>query len=74
YLEWGQAFVRHTPRANIYANMVIALNALGRTEEANAMRTEALKLYPTEPLLTGVTSQAVITGVDQSGKNITKNK
>ncbi|WP_337074565.1 PglL family O-oligosaccharyltransferase [Aeromonas veronii] len=74
YLEWGQAFVRHTPRANIYANMVIALNALGRTEEANAMRAEALTLYPTEPLLTGSASQAVITGVDQSGKNITKNK
>lgn len=74
YLEWGQAFIRHTPRANIYANMVIALNALGRTEEANAMRAEALKLYPTEPLLTGSASQAVITGVDQSGKNITKNK
>lgn len=74
YLEWGQAFVHHTPRANIYANMVIALNALGRTEEANAMRAEALKLYPTEPLLTGSASQAVITGVDQSGKNITKNK
>ncbi len=74
YLEWGQAFVRHTPRANIYANMVIALNALGRTEEANAMRAEALKLYPTEPLLTGSASQAVITGVVQSGKNITKNK
>ncbi|RUR53457.1 ligase [Aeromonas veronii] len=74
YLEWGQAFVRHTPRANIYANMVIALNALGRTEEANAMRTEALKIYPTEPLLAGAASQAVITGVDQSDKNITKNK
>lgn len=74
YLEWGQAFVRHTPRANIYANMVIALNALGRIEEANAMRAEALKLYPTEPLLTGSASQAVITGVDQSGKNIIKNK
>ncbi|MEL5858413.1 PglL family O-oligosaccharyltransferase [Aeromonas veronii] len=74
YLEWGQSFVRHTPRANIYANMVIALNALGRIEEANAMRAEALKLYPTEPLLTGSASQAVITGVDQSGKNITKNK
>ncbi|TNJ01175.1 PglL family O-oligosaccharyltransferase [Aeromonas veronii] len=74
YLEWGQAFVRHTPRANIYANMVIALNALGRREEANTMRVEALKLYPTEPLLTGSASQAVITGVDKSGKNITKNK
>ena len=74
YLEWGQAFVRHTPRANIYANMVISLNALGRREEANTMRVEALKLYPTEPLLTGSASQAVITGVDKSGKNITKNK
>lgn len=73
YLAWGQAFVRHTPRANIYANMVMALNALGRTDEANALRAEALKLYPAEPLLTGAASQAVITGVDQSGKNITKN-
>ncbi|HHQ4555955.1 TPA: Wzy polymerase domain-containing protein, partial [Aeromonas veronii] len=74
YLEWGQAFVRHTPRANIYANMVIALNALGRTEEANAMRAEALKVYPRESLLAWAASQAVITGVDQPGKNITKNK
>lgn len=74
YLEWGQAFVRHTPRANIYANMVIALNALGRAEEANAMRAEALKVYPKESLLAWAASQAVITGVDQSGKNITKNK
>ncbi|PNW69081.1 PglL family O-oligosaccharyltransferase [Aeromonas veronii] len=73
YLEWGQAFVRHTPRANIYANMVIALNALGRTEEANGMRTAALKLYPTEPLLTGSAAKAVMTGVDQPAKNITKN-
>ncbi|HEH9399352.1 TPA: O-antigen ligase C-terminal domain-containing protein [Aeromonas sobria] len=74
YLEWGQAFVRHTPRANIYANMVIALNALGRPEEANTMRVEALKLYPSEPLLIGSAATAVITGVDQSGKNITNNK
>ncbi|MGY3915252.1 PglL family O-oligosaccharyltransferase [Aeromonas australiensis] len=73
YLEWGQAFVRHTPRANIYANMVIALNALGRTEEANGMRTAALKLYPTEPLLIGSAAKAVMTGVDQPAKNITKN-
>lgn len=53
YLDWGQEFVRHTPRANIYANMVIALNALGRQEEADKLRTEALLLYPGEPLLTG---------------------
>ncbi|WP_236754738.1 PglL family O-oligosaccharyltransferase [Aeromonas caviae] len=52
YLDWGQAFVRHTPRANIYANMVIALNALGRTAEADNLRASALMLYPGEPLLT----------------------
>ncbi len=52
YLDWGQEFVRHTPRANIYANMVIALNALGRHEEADRLRAEALVLYPGEPLLT----------------------
>ncbi|MFQ2714174.1 Wzy polymerase domain-containing protein [Aeromonas caviae] len=52
YLDWGQAFLRHTPRANIYANMVIALNALGRTAEADNLRASALMLYPGEPLLT----------------------
>lgn len=52
YLDWGQGFVRHTPRANIYANMVIALNALGRTAEADNLRASALMLYPGEPLLT----------------------
>ncbi|WP_349918528.1 PglL family O-oligosaccharyltransferase [Aeromonas veronii] len=59
YLEWGHAFVRHTPRANIYANMVIALNALGRTEDANQLRTRALLLYPGEPLLTGKEAASV---------------
>lgn len=62
----GQAFVRHTPRANIYANMVIALNALGRKEAANAMRLEALKLYPSEPLLTGSVATSVTSSVEQS--------
>ncbi|MNO41575.1 O-Antigen ligase [compost metagenome] len=59
YLDWGQAFVRHTPRANIYANMVIALNALGRTEEASRLRTQALMLYPGEPLLTASAAKSV---------------
>lgn len=72
YLEWGKEFVRHTPRANIYANMVIALNALGRTEEANALRSEALVLYPTEPLLTGSVATSVINGVDQRARSAAK--
>ncbi|WP_421197305.1 Wzy polymerase domain-containing protein [Aeromonas enteropelogenes] len=69
YLEWGQAFVRHTPRANIYANMVVALNALGRMDEANTMRREALQLYPDDPLLTKSAAKSVITGVDQPAES-----
>lgn len=69
YLEWGQAFVQHTPRANIYANMVVALNALGRTVEANTMRREALQLYPDDPLLTKSAAKSVITGVDQPAES-----
>lgn len=59
YLDWGQEFVRHTPRANIYANMVLALNALGRQEEAQRLRTQALLLYPGEPLLTASAAKSV---------------
>lgn len=65
YLEWGQAFVRHTPRANIYANMVIALDALGRKEEARALRSEALALYPADPLLTGTVAKSVATALER---------
>ncbi|WP_324016929.1 PglL family O-oligosaccharyltransferase [Aeromonas hydrophila] len=65
YLEWGQAFVRHTPRANIYANMVIALDALGRQEEARALRREALALYPGDPLLTGSAATSVATALER---------
>ena len=67
YLAWGQAFVSHTPRANIYANMVIALNALGQSQQADAMRAKALQLYPQDPLLTGSAATAVVTGVDHPG-------
>ena len=59
YLDWGETFVRHTPRANIYANMVLALNALGRQEEAQRLRTQALLLYPGEPLLTASAAKSV---------------
>ncbi|MFM4648360.1 PglL family O-oligosaccharyltransferase [Aeromonas bivalvium] len=53
YLAWGEAFVRHTPRANIYANMIVALEALGRREEAESLRQQALVLYPADALLRG---------------------
>ncbi|MGL5991295.1 MAG: Wzy polymerase domain-containing protein, partial [Plesiomonas sp.] len=64
YLAWGQDFVRHTPRANIYANMVVALDALGRPDDARHLRAEALRWYPKEPLLIEVTSKPVVSGVD----------
>ena len=64
YLDWGQAFVRHTPRANIYANMVIALGAPGRQVEAQALRTQALMLYPGDPLLTGSAAKSVATALE----------
>ncbi|WP_439841699.1 Wzy polymerase domain-containing protein [Aeromonas taiwanensis] len=66
YLDWGRAFVRHTPRANIYANMVIALNALGRSGEAERLRTEALILYPGEPLLTGSAAKPVAATLERA--------
>ncbi|OBR45975.1 MULTISPECIES: PglL family O-oligosaccharyltransferase [Aeromonas] len=65
YLDWGQAFVQHTPRANIYANMVIALDALGRKEEARALRSEALALYPADPLLIGTAAKSVATALER---------
>lgn len=51
YLDWGREFVRHTPRANIYYNMVLALNRLDRPEEAAQLLAQARYYYPREPLL-----------------------
>ena len=49
---------------NIYANMVIALGALGRQKEAQALRTQALMLYPGDPLLTGSAAKSVATALE----------
>lgn len=46
YLAWGQSFVQHTPRAQIYANMTLALKTLGRLNEAKAMQARGLQLFP----------------------------
>ena len=51
YLTWGENCVRHTPRARIYANMVLALRALERPDEARAMQARGLKVYPGDPSL-----------------------
>ncbi|PSJ46733.1 ligase [Zobellella endophytica] len=51
YLSWGEEFVRHTPRSNIYYNMVLALNHLDRRQEAERLLALARHYYPGEQLL-----------------------
>lgn len=49
YLAWARAHVRRTPRARIYANMVMVLELLGRKDQAQALQTAALVFYPENP-------------------------
>lgn len=51
FVIWGESYVRHSPRPVIYANMVLALQALERVEAAEAMRARGLKLYPGDPMI-----------------------
>ena len=60
YLKWAQGHVRHTPRARIYANMAMALQAMGKTKEAQDMQALGLRLYPGNPGL----SKALAVGAE----------
>ncbi|GAA3715856.1 Wzy polymerase domain-containing protein [Oceanisphaera sediminis] len=51
YVDWGRQFVRHTPRANIYYNMALALNRLDRPQEADELLQEARYYYPSDASL-----------------------
>jgi O-antigen polymerase len=51
YVDWGRQFVRHTPRANIYYNMVLALNRLDRKQEAEQLLLQARYFYPDDAML-----------------------
>ncbi|OIN10268.1 PglL family O-oligosaccharyltransferase [Oceanisphaera psychrotolerans] len=51
YVDWGRQFVRHTPRANIYYNMVLALNRLEREQEAEQLLQQARYFYPDDAML-----------------------
>ncbi|MBM7455551.1 O-antigen polymerase [Oceanisphaera litoralis] len=51
YVDWGRQFVRHTPRANIYYNMALALNRLDRPQEADALLQQARYFYPDDATL-----------------------
>ncbi|MFP2770042.1 PglL family O-oligosaccharyltransferase [Oceanisphaera sp. KMM 10153] len=51
YVDWGRQFVRHTPRANIYYNMALALNRLDRQQEADQLLQQARYFYPDDAML-----------------------
>ena len=53
------------PAGQYHANMVLALKALGRTAEAESLRSRALQLYPGEPLLTGSAARSVATTLER---------
>lgn len=46
FVLWAQATVRHTPRAQTYAQLATALQILGRTDEAKNVQAQGLRLYP----------------------------
>lgn len=50
YVEWARAFVEVNPRAVVYANCAIALDALNRPDEANGWRSTGQKLFPASTL------------------------
>jgi O-antigen polymerase len=51
YINWARDFVDRAPRPDIYANIVLALDALGRRAEAAETRARGLQLFPTDPNL-----------------------
>ncbi|MCC4264887.1 Wzy polymerase domain-containing protein [Oceanimonas baumannii] len=81
YLNWGQEYVRHTPRASVYRNMVLALHFLDRPEEAQQLLLHARHYYPGEQKLSHTHIQRALsaavsapaTAVPESGTNRTLN-
>ncbi|WP_107852985.1 PglL family O-oligosaccharyltransferase [Oceanimonas marisflavi] len=51
YASWAKRFLQHTPRAGIYYNAYLALVRAGEAERAEALLSEARRLYPNVLLL-----------------------
>lgn len=49
FVDWAESHVRHTPRSRLYSNMTVALQTMGRLEEARVMQARGLRLYPNSP-------------------------
>ena len=50
YVEWARDFVTLSPRSNVYFNAALALDVLGRHEEATQWRQNGVHLFPADPL------------------------
>lgn len=50
YVDWAKGFVNLTPRANVYFNAALALDALGQHDEAIRWRAEGQRLFPADPI------------------------
>jgi len=71
YVDWGRRTMPHQPRSLVYINMVLALDAMGKPEEAQKVRREAAQLYPHNPILNGTISIAVARGLEKPGPEAT---
>lgn len=50
YVDWAKEFVNLTPRANVYFNAALALDAMGQHDEAIRWRAEGQRLFPADPI------------------------
>lgn len=50
YVDWARDFVTLSPRSNVYFNAALALDVLGRHEEATQWRQNGIHLFPADPL------------------------
>lgn len=58
YVSWASDFVKLSPRANVYYNAALALDVLGRHEEAEQWRRTGNRLFPADPLFKRAPSAA----------------
>ncbi len=58
YISWASELVKLSPRANVYYNAALALDAIGRHEEAEQWRQTGARLFPADPIFKQVPSAA----------------
>jgi hypothetical protein len=46
FIRWGQLYLEQIPDVQLYADLAVAFDALGRRETAQMMLAEAQSIYP----------------------------